>query len=106
MSLIPPRRRPHATTVCAICAAIYLTTDVHTCTQETPTEGEPMTNQYPPPFDHPDKVYALPGDANRHQEIRLACLRLAAETGMPTDQIQATANDWTNFVLGTNQKEN
>lgn len=104
-ALIPRRRRPHATTVCAICSAIYLTTDVHVCTQETPTEGDPMT-QYTPPFDHPDKVYALPGDGNRHQDIRLACLRLAAETGMDATEIQTTATEWATFVLGANQKEN
>lgn len=98
-TLIPRRRRPHATTVCAICAAIYLTTDVHTCTQETPTEGDPM-------LDHPDKItaeagIALPGDRNRHRDIRLACVQLAAETGMTVGDVLPTAKTWADWILGT-----
>ncbi|QRY62708.1 hypothetical protein JVX90_00070 [Gordonia sp. PDNC005] len=38
--------------------------------------------------------------------VRLECLRLAAETGMKADAIQPTAEQWTDFVLGTNKKEN
>lgn len=33
--------------------------------------------------------------------VRLECLRLAAETGAPLDKIAPTAEQWTNFVLGT-----
>lgn len=35
--------------------------------------------------------------------VRLECLRLAAETGMKADLIQTTADQWTDFVLGTSK---
>lgn len=105
--MIPTRTLPIASTVCSICAAIYPARDVHTCTYETPEgEGEPMPN-----IEHPDKMpvdqpYITPGDRNRHQDVRLGCLRLAAETGMPVTDIKTTAEQWATWVLGGNQKEN
>lgn len=63
-------------------------------------------------LDHPDKIttdvgIVLPAtNVDREIRVRLTCLRLAAETGMPADKIQATADDWANWALGTNQKEN
>ena len=99
-TLIPVRRRPPASTVCLVCGAIHPTTSVHDCTQET-EEGEPM-------LDHPDKIttetaLTLPGDKRGAQAVRLACIRAAAETGMPVDNILPTARQWAAFALGTDQ---
>lgn len=110
-----------AATVCAICSAVYPARDPHTCTYENPhQEGTPtMANHHrrrPPPgpagessarVDR-DGIYIekwpTPDDAERH--VRLDCLRLAAETGLPVDRIQQQAAEWADFVLGTTKKEN
>ena len=64
--------------VCRLCGAIYPRTDTHTCT--TSKENR-MPN--PPTYNEQNA-----------QNIRLQCLRLAAETGMQADLIQPTAADW------------
>ena len=98
-----------AATVCAICGAIYPSRDIHTCTYEnTHQEGTPMPNHHhhrrrPPPGPAGDSSARVVPSPERH--VRLDCLRLAAETGMPEHLVTQRAAEWANFVLGTTQKE-
>ena len=79
--------------VCRSCDAIYPRATTHTCNTRNPKEN-PMPN--PPTYNEQNA-----------QNIRLQCLRLAAETGMQVEHIQATAADWADFVLdNTTSKEN
>lgn len=92
-------------TVCAVCSAIYQVREPHTCTYEPTTRKEPMTNHTTQREEHRPPRGRGPRSPQAPQDVRLECLRLAAETGMPEGQIQQYADRWADFVLGTTTKE-
>ena len=62
-------------------------------------------------LDHPDKIttetaLTLPGDRNKYRDVRLACVQLAAETGMAVDEVLPTAKKWADWILGTDMSTN
>lgn len=100
-----------AATVCAICSAVYPAHDIHTCTYENPHQEGNTNMQYPPAPYAP--TYPTPAglkmpddpEPDSGQDIRLTCLRLAVETGMPEHLIATRATEWADFVLGTTTNE-
>lgn len=78
--------------------------DIHTCTYEPTTRKEPMTNHTTQREEHRPTRGRGPRSPQGPQSVRLECLRLAAETGMPVRDVQTTATEWANFVLGITKK--
>lgn len=103
-----------AATVCVVCSAVYPVRAPHTCTYEDPQqEGTPtMSNRAhrrpPPPPPGPDSANSAQPARSSYpaSSVRMDCLRLAAESGMPDHLIATRAAEWADFVLGTTKKEN
>jgi hypothetical protein len=97
-----------AATVCAICGAIHPVHDLHACTYENPhQEGTTMpttSHRRPPPGGSGQAPVWT--QSTGPERVRLECLRLATETGMPEHLIASRAAEWADFVLGTTKKEN